>query len=886
MAFFSQGELAKVAKKTIKVDQLEPDCFTCGLNKTCSSPKIKVSGEGRKKILVISEFPTEDDDDYGSALTEEPGELLGSELKKHGISLNKDCWKINAVSCRPPKGRIPTHSEIKCCFPKLDKLIKTLKPKLILSLGSFSNTALFGEYFSNRSVDRWRGYEIPDQRYGCFILPLFPPHMVLLKEKDKNLRYLFNRDIKRVPHCLNRTFKAYTDYEQYVTILTDYKAVVDLLNRILARKQKIAFDYETTGLKPQRTGHKLSTIGIAVSTTKAFAFPFNYKSFWTESEFKTIKNLWKQILRDKDIKKIAQNSKFEDNWSKILVGTRIRNIHWDTMMASRILDNRRDSTGLKFQTYVSYGILPYDKFINPFLTSKNGEFNTIEKAPFKELLLYNGLDCIYTFMKYKDQTAKLPRMKNMYNAYKFFMRGLRTMGTIQLNGICIDMDYYRNTEKELEIKIKELNKYLHEGWEARKFKESFGKEINIASNQDLGKLFYEVLGKLPIKTAAGNYKTDKTTLEKLNLPFVDKLLEIKKLEKVRGTYLAQFVREEVNGKIYPFWDLHIPVSYRSSGSRPNMQNIPSRDQTVKNLVRRGIVPAKNCRIGEQDFGGAETVVSAAYHKDPQFIHDITVGDMHRDLTMELFMIPFDLMNADNPIYDSDQKKKIKNLRFYGKNNWTFAQFYGDWFGSCAPNLWANVVEAGLLMPNGVSVKEHLESKGIYELGWMEKWEPTPGSFLEHCKKIEDQMWNVRFSKYTQWKKDIVEFYQKYGFIENFFGFRFQGYMDKKQCTNFPIQSASFHLLVYTLNEVQKVINKNKLRTRIIGQVHDSILSNIHKDETEFYVENVERIVASLPSVFPWLIVPMEIETDLSDLRENGGNFADMKTYTLEEIKKL
>ena len=1251
MAFFSQGELSKVATKVIDIDNLVPDCFKCKLDKGCISAKIGVSGEGRKGILVISEFPSEEDDIYGTALSDDAGKLLGDELRKHGISLNRDCWKICAVSCRPTSNAIPTHNNIKCCFPKLDKLIKTLKPKLILSLGSFSNTALFGEDFSNRSVERWRGYEIPDQRYGCFILPLFPPHMVLLKDKDKNLRCLFNRDIKRVSHCLKRTFKAHTNYEQYVTILTDYKAVVDLLNRIITRKQKIAFDYETTGLKPQRAGHKLSTIGIAVSPTKAFAFPFDYKSFWTEEEFENIKNLWKQILKDKNIKKIAQNFKFEDNWSKIQVGTRIRNIHWDTMMAERILDNRKSSTGLKFQTYVSYGILPYDKFINPFLVSKNGEFNTIEKAPFKELLLYNGLDCIYTFMKYKDQTNKLPRMKNMYKAYKFFMRGLRTMGTIQLNGIYVDMDYYRKTEKELEIEIKGLNKYLHEGREATKFKETFGKEINIASNKDLGKLFYEILGKPPIKTASGNYKTDKPTLEKLNLPFVDKLLEIKKLEKCKGTYLAQFVREEVKGKIHPFWDLHIPVSYRSciagyekvlvmrdfeshpegipikdikvgdyvycfdnninpairkvlwqgktghrevirvhyyrkgghkhfdctpehlarlingeyvetqnlltkqhyekntpksgncrvlackrngdklnftghlkngtgilehrliyenfigkltdddvvhhkdknhfnhdplnlekhtksshaklhakdticskksrensikaikkgwkegkydhtikrgseninslnltknqclymlmdcagkpkktadkfsidfstfkkyldihdidwkkihicfdknekfiskqrlielsklgrskvqtilghnhyrlidlydyynidskrkwgnqfgefkpgnhvitkiewikkivdvydievedfnnffvneicvhnSGSRPNFQNIPARDPKMKSMIRKGIIPTKNYRIGESDFSSAEVITSSCYHKDPTFIKYLIdpTTDMHRDLTSLLFILPADMLKNKN--YTDDQKKLAKMIRFYGKNNWTFAQFYGDWFGSCAPNLWANVVEAGLKLPTGITVREHLESKGIYELGTMEKWEPTQGSFLEHCKEVEDQMWNVRFPVYTQWKKDIVEFYQKYGFIENFFGFRFQGYMDKKQCANFPIQSCSFHLLLYTLNEVQKFITKNKLKTRIIGQVHDSCISSIHKDETYFYLKGMSDIVNNLPNKFPWLIVPIEIEHDLSALGENGGNFSEMKTLSLDQIRKM
>jgi len=135
------------------------------------------------------------------------------------------------------------------------------------------------------------------------------------------------------------------------------------------------------------------------------------------------------------------------------------------------------------------------------------------------------------------------------------------------------------------------------------------------------------------------------------------------------------------------------------------------------------------------------------------------------------------------------------IRFYGKNNWTFAQFYGDWFGSCAPNLWANVVEAGLKLPTGITVREHLESKGIYELGTMEKWEPTQGSFLEHCKEVEDQMWNVRFPVYTQWKKDIVEFIKNMDLLKISLVFVSKGTWIKKQCANFPIQSCSFSFII-------------------------------------------------------------------------------------------
>lgn len=877
MGFFTTSELSKKAKKKVSVDSLEPDCLKCLLYKQCNSPKMQYSGEGRKKILIVGEFPTLSEDEYGIQFVGEAGEILKKELRQHGISLTKDCWKINAVNCKPPEGRVPTHKEIKCCYPMVERTIKELKPKVVLAMGSLAITSLFGEDFSNRTVDRWRANIIPDEKLGCFIVPMFHPWQLLRNERDKNLHSVFARDLKFIKRALKLEYTEQKNYEEYVTVLKDFNKVKTLLKRIIKRKSKISFDYETTGLKPYRKGHKIVTIGIAVSPTKAFAFPFNYKTFWTKEEYKELKRLWKKIIKDKEIEKISHNSKFEDAWSKILIGSRIKNNYWDSMISQKVMDNRRSSTGLKFQTFVRYGVRPYDQAIKSFLQSKNGEFNTVEKAPFKELLVYNGLDCIFAWMLYEDQKKYLSRMKNMKKANDFFMRGIRTMGTIQFGGINVDEDYYEKANKDLTKRISTLEKDLTTGREARKFKKKFGREINITSNPDLGKLFFEVLGKPPVFTGKGNYKTDRATMESLNLPFVDNLVKMKKLEKARGTYLAQFARESYQGVIHPFFDLHIPISYRSSSNSPNFQNIPKRDKEIKSLIRKGIVPSRNSVICEADFSGAEVITSVAYHQDENFYNYLIdpTTDMHRDLASELFLLPNNMLERKD--YSDKQKRIVKDIRFFAKNNWTFAQFYGDWFGSCGPNLWENVVEANLKLPNKISVKDHLEEQGIYELGEIDPIDgPTPGSFLEHCKEVEHRMWNERFPAYTQWKKDIVEFYQEYGYVETYFGFRFQGYMDRKQCANFPIQGTSFHLLLYTLIQVDKFIKKHKLRTKLIGQIHDSVIADVHKEELNFYLKGVHDIVSGLQNKFSWLTVPMEIEAEISQLKEDGGNFAEMK----------
>lgn len=316
-----------------------------------------------------------------------------------------------------------------------------------------------------------------------------------------------------------------------------------------------------------------------------------------------------------------------------------------------------------------------------------------------------------------------------------------------------------------------------------------------------------------------------------------------------------------------------------------MQNIPNRDAEARRITRAGIIPFWDY-LAEIDFSGAEVSTSASYHRDKNFI-DYLINphtDMHRDNATDLLMLPPDVLERTD--YTKEQKKLVKMIRFFAKNNWTFAQFYGDWFGSCGPTFWENVVEGGLELPDGTPVSEHLETRGIFELGEITSDGPTPGSFLEHCKEVENKMWNERFPEYTQWKQDIVEFYQRHGFIESHLGFRFSGYMDRKQCCNYPIQGTSFHLLLFTLIEVDKFLRTEKLRTRMIGQIHDSIILDMPKDEVFIVVNAVNKIVASLKDRFKWMVVPMEIEVELSKHKDDGGCFAEMEEYKIPRIKEM
>ena len=109
------------------------------------------------------------------------------------------------------------------------------------------------------------------------------------------------------------------------------------------------------------------------------------------------------LLVRSEVGKAAHNMSFEESWSEIRLGVSVENWIWDSMLAAHILDNRTGVTGLKFQTYVNFGVVDYSSEIQPYLEASDdcaNSINTIQKliatqSGRNQLLRYNGLDAIY-----------------------------------------------------------------------------------------------------------------------------------------------------------------------------------------------------------------------------------------------------------------------------------------------------------------------------------------------------------------------------------------------------------------------------------------------------------------------------------------------------------
>ena len=840
-SFFTRSELDKFTKtSTVEKD---PNCLTCGLYKKCKHPKMKHTGEGKLNCLIVAEGPASEEDSTGIQLKGKVGQYFRNKLQQRGLDLDRDFWKINAINCWPRdnKGntRPPTKAEVEYCRPMVENTIKELSPKFIWLMGSASIQSFYMGQFSNLKPTLWRGLCIPDQKTNAFILPLFHPSYAQRGEHiDQNLVSQYDRDLDNAIKRSTMMLQRFSFADTAVECIYTFDAVITLLDKILKELPKyLFFDWETTGLKPYRPGHKIVSMSLAFSPDKAYSFPLQYRNHWTANEYIQIKKRIRAILHHPKIEKQAHNLKFEHIWAKQILGVETTSWDWCSMNAAHILDNRNAFTNLTFQTYINFGILPYDKRMDKYKRAEGKEFNKIEEAPLDELLEYGGRDSLYgSNLVIKQKKEFEQRGGKLLEAYRFFHRGLIDFSQLEQVGIPIDEDNYEESEKVLTTKIATTTEKLLTCKEAKKFEEITHRRINLASSKDIGQLVYDILGANKIKTQKDNYSTDEDALQASNLPFTNDLLKLRRLDKLLNTYFAQFKRYVINGKLHPSFDLHIPISFRSASSTPNFQNIPIREAEAKKYCRSGIVPSPGNILLESDFKGIEVSTGTCYHKDPTMIKYNTdpTTDMHRDTAMDLWKLPADEVTSD--------------IRFFAKNDWVFAQFYGSWFKECGKSLWKDCET--LKTKSGKPLREHARSFGV----------KTFNDFLEHCKHVEQLFWQVRFKRYKQWKDENNALYRKQGFLETYFGFIFSGPMSFNEVCNYQIQGTAFHLLLWTLIEVMKVKIEEKWKSEIIAQIHDSMLIDTVPEEKDYIIKTIDYIgTVKIREVFPWIIVPLSID---------------------------
>ena len=418
MPFLMKTELKMATSPTGST----PQCGACGLYKGCHTPKMKVSGRGRKGILVVAEAPGEVEDHRGEPLVGPSGKRLDAAFLKAGIEMRTDCWLTNSVICRPPGNRLPEGVPVvDHCRPNLINTVKKLKPKMILVLGGTAVQSVIGWTWPERSpthtISRWAGYRIPDRTLNCWVCPTYHPAHVLRAEGSREpvVGMMFDRHVRRAATKVRRPYdETPPPLEEKVEVIQDSAEAADAVRETLGnRPVTFAFDYETNMGNPDHQNSKIVCVSVSTGFRgRTLAFP------WLPAT----KEALGRYLTDPRWPKIGANCKFEDRWTRRHLGKPVAwgpgpMAMWDCMLAAHVLDNGngkiRPVTGVKFQAYVRLGVGNYSDKVEPYLKPKEetyGSVNLISKIDAETLLTYCGIDSLveYELAKVQCREAGIP----------------------------------------------------------------------------------------------------------------------------------------------------------------------------------------------------------------------------------------------------------------------------------------------------------------------------------------------------------------------------------------------------------------------------------------------------------------------------------------------
>lgn len=401
--FFNRSILAAVKPSLPMV----PLCGICGLWQHCQSPKMPVSGKGKRKIFLLGEGAGLNEDREGVQFFGASGKLLEGFLRRVGINMREDCWLDNSTKCRATdefgENRKPTDTEINACRPALIRNLVELKPEVVIPLGKVALQSLMRIVWKGESVDtinRWVGWKIPEQTFNMWICPNWHPAYLLYENKRTEkgnpvLEMYFERYLRQAADLRGRPWNNNIPKLEVERIRSPRIAVQEIKG-FIERGKVTAFDYETTSLKPQAECAEIYCASLA-DQDHCIAFP------WSEP----VQEAMIEFLKSR-VWKVGWNNVFESVWTMTKLGCRVRNFFFDGMLSTHILDNRSQICSLKYQAFIQLGIADYDSHIKPYLKADGSNRpNRIKELDLDEVLNYCGIDSRIEYTLAKSMMKQL-----------------------------------------------------------------------------------------------------------------------------------------------------------------------------------------------------------------------------------------------------------------------------------------------------------------------------------------------------------------------------------------------------------------------------------------------------------------------------------------------
>ena len=517
---------------------------------------------------------------------------------------------------------------------KLKRLLKK-DIDLVIDLSQFDYVVTIGSdaskvYAGVSSVTDKAGHLVNEK-----FIPMMNPAMLTFKPEVKPA---FEKAVENLVLILQGKYRVNTNGD-WKAITVEEEAELYLYDCLNSDASLVALDTETTALYP-RDGYVL---GISISYRKRSG-AYILSDVMTEHAVE----LLQEIVNKKQV--VFHNAKFDMKMLTFHFGIKfIEAATHDTLIEHYILDETQGTHGLKSLAlkYTDYG--DYDKDLDDFKVSyckqygvKKEDF-TYDLIPFDVISKYAAIDTAVTLELHDMFFPIVEKNEKLLSLYrKIMIPGLFALTEMEDYGIPLEHERLKFAESMLGGKLEEAKKALYNTPEVKKFEEAQGKIFNPASVLQLRTLLFDYLGLSPTgrMTATGAHSTDAEVLEELKSehPIVEKILTIRKLGKIKNTYVDKLLPQiDRDGRIRTGFNLTSTTSGRlSSSGKFNAQQIVRDDPIVK-----GCIKAKpGYKLVSQDLATAEMYVAAILSGDKNLMSVFSQkGDFHSMIAHMVFNLP-------------------------------------------------------------------------------------------------------------------------------------------------------------------------------------------------------------------------------------------------------
>ncbi|WP_439480756.1 DNA polymerase I [Chryseobacterium aquaticum] len=548
-----------------------------------------------------------------------------------------------------------------------------------------------------------------------------------------------------------------------------------ILVQNLLKQKAVCFDTETTSLNELEA----ELVGMSFSYKKGLAYYVPLSE--DQGEVLQTLEIFRPFFEKEDLIKIAHNLKYDYKVLKQYDIT-VKGAMFDTMIAHYLLNpDGRHGMDYLSEVYLNYKPVSIETIIG----KKGKNQGNFRDADLRTQTDYAAEDADVTFQLYELFAPQLKKENLEDLFYNIEMPLMEVLAKMELEGISLDEKWLAQESIDLENDLRQLE---------TKIFEISGEEFNMNSPRQLGDVLFDKMQLDPKakKTKTGQYATSEDVLQKLasKHEIIQHILEYRTYQKLKSTYVDALPSQidKDDKRVHTNFSQTTAATGRLASVNPNLQNIPIR--TLRGQQIRGaFVSAEGKKIISADYSQIELRLIAEISGEDNMIKAFQDGeDIHASTAAKLFNIPLEEVSKT-------QRGQAKTVNFgilYGQGAFALAEQTG-----LSRSEAKQMIEA--YYETYPKLKEYMaeQVKRAREIGYVE----TILGRKRHLKDINSGNFVVRAHA-------------------------------ERNAVNAPIQGSAADVVKMAMIKIQKELEKEKLQTKMLLQVHDELIFESPIDEVE------------------------------------------------------